>query len=129
MAEKIILVLGGARSGKSAFAQQLAQAAGKKVLYLATAFIQDEEMARRVAVHQSSRPADWDTLEAPHNLTAALKTKPDRYQAVLLDCVTLLLSGAFHPLDENIGEEAFTQEAERIMEDLMQAIDSRPESW
>jgi len=129
MAEKIILVLGGARSGKSNFAQQLAQVAGKKVLYIATAMVLDEEMERRVAAHQISRPADWVTLEAPNNLASTLKTRPDCYNAVLLDCVTLLLGGAFHTMDENTGEVAFTQEAERIVEDLIEAIDSRPEPW
>lgn len=129
MAEKITLVLGGARSGKSTFAQQLAQKIGNKILYLATAQVFDDEMARRVATHQASRPADWDTLEASRNLTDALKTRQQHYDAILLDCITLLLGGAFHIQDVNAGEEIFTREAERIMEDLMRAIDSRPEPW
>jgi adenosylcobinamide kinase/adenosylcobinamide-phosphate guanylyltransferase len=107
----------------------LAQQAGDKVLYIATAQIYDEEMERRVAAHKASRPAEWDTLEAPHNLAVALKNRLDRYDAILLDCVTLLLGGAFHSLDENGSEMAFTREAERIMEDLMVAIESRPEPW
>ena len=48
---------------------------------------------------------------------------------ILLDCVTLLLGGAFHTMDENAGESEFTRQAEWIMDDLIQAIDSRPEPW
>ena len=72
MAKNLILVIGGARSGKSTYAQQLAHKAGQNVLYLATAQVNDEEMERRVAVHQASRPAAWETLEASGNLTSAL---------------------------------------------------------
>jgi adenosylcobinamide kinase/adenosylcobinamide-phosphate guanylyltransferase len=129
MAEKITFVLGGARSGKSTFAQQLAQKSGNAVLYLATARVNDEEMARRVAAHQASRPAEWDTLEASRDLCDALNATPKRYEVILLDCVTLLLGGAFHLLDEKAGEEAFTRESEKILADLMQAIESRPEPW
>jgi adenosylcobinamide kinase/adenosylcobinamide-phosphate guanylyltransferase len=129
MAEKITLVLGGARSGKSTYAQQLAAQTGKKVLYLATAQIHDEEMSHRVAVHQASRPVEWETLEASSDLTAALKAKPDLYDVILLDCVTLLLGGAFLGQDENAGEEVFTRQAEVILQDLFLAIKNRPEAW
>jgi adenosylcobinamide kinase/adenosylcobinamide-phosphate guanylyltransferase len=129
MAEKITLVLGGARSGKSTFAQQLAAKNGNNVLYVATAQVHDDEMERRVAIHQASRPAEWQTLEASAHLAAALQAKSGHYDSILLDCVTLLLGGAFLGLDENIGEEAFTRQAETIMEDLLMAIENRPEAW
>jgi adenosylcobinamide kinase/adenosylcobinamide-phosphate guanylyltransferase len=129
MAEKVTFVLGGARSGKSTFAQQLAQKSGNAILYLATARVNDEEMARRVAAHQASRPSEWDTLEASRDLCDALMATTKRYEVILLDCVTLLLGGAFHSLDENAGEETFIRESEKILADLLQAIDSRPEPW
>jgi adenosylcobinamide kinase / adenosylcobinamide-phosphate guanylyltransferase len=129
MAEKITLVLGGARSGKSTFAQQLAQTTGQNVLFLATAQVHDDEMARRVAAHRATRPATWETLEASNNLTSALETRPGQYSVILLDCVTLLLGGVFHNLNENSSETEFTREAERIMDDLFQAMENRAEHW
>jgi len=129
MAQKVIFLSGGARSGKSAHAQQLAQKMGDRVLYLATAQVLDEEMERRVALHRASRPAGWDTLEASDHLTASLQSMLEHYDAILLDCVTLLLGGVFHVLTENATEEEFTVAAEAIIEDLLKAIKIRPEPW
>jgi adenosylcobinamide kinase/adenosylcobinamide-phosphate guanylyltransferase len=129
MAKNLNLVIGGARSGKSTFAEQMAHKAGENILYLATAEVNDDEMARRVAIHKASRPAAWETLEASGNLTSALMSRPKPYDAILLDCVTLLLGGAFHSQPESAGEPEFTRQAEWILDDLIQAIDSRPEPW
>ena len=68
---RITLVTGGARSGKSRFAEALA-AKGRRVCYVATAEALDEEMAQRIAQHCARRPAHWTTLEAPLDLTSAL---------------------------------------------------------
>src|SRR5438270_9776025 len=62
---QVALVLGGARSGKSAFAQELAQQSGEPVVFVATARADDPEMVARVAAHRAARPASWRTLEAP----------------------------------------------------------------
>lgn len=129
MAGKVILILGGARSGKSRYAQELAGKLGDRVLYVATARTLDDEMKRRVAIHQASRPAEWDTLEAPGHLTRALIEKPVRYDAILLDCVTLLLSDAFCRLPENAPETVFEQATTDVLEDLLSAIESRAEPW
>ncbi len=76
MTRELVLVLGGARAGKSAFAQGLAEKVGN-VLFVATAEAGDAEMAERIARHRASRPAHWVTLEEPLNLPAALaKTLP-----------------------------------------------------
>jgi adenosylcobinamide kinase / adenosylcobinamide-phosphate guanylyltransferase len=129
MAEKIIFILGGARSGKSTFAQKLAQTAGNRVLYVATALVLDDEMERRVSAHKAARPAGWETLEAPDHLTSALQANPGPYDAILLDCVTLLLGGAFHKAEETAGELDYTRTAEVIINDLVEAVESRPEPW
>ncbi len=91
----LTLVLGGARSGKSRFAEGLAQAAeraGRQVVYLATATALDAEMTARIAHHRARRPAHWPTVEAPVALAAALheQARPDR--CLLVDCLTLWLS-------------------------------------
>jgi adenosylcobinamide kinase / adenosylcobinamide-phosphate guanylyltransferase len=72
MSSRLTLVLGGVRSGKSAFAEDLARACGTPVLYVATAQVSDAEMEERVRRHRQRRPAEWTTLEEPHNLAGAL---------------------------------------------------------
>ena len=89
------LVLGGARSGKSTFAENLArvaEAAGRSIVYVATATDGDAEMAARIAEHQRRRPPHWRTAEAPLALAAALAeiARPDCL--MLVDCLTLWLT-------------------------------------
>jgi adenosylcobinamide kinase/adenosylcobinamide-phosphate guanylyltransferase len=84
----LVLITGGARSGKSAFAQRLAESRGGEVLFVATAEALDDEMAERIARHRADRPAHWRTLEAPRGLAGALAAAPPA-PIVLLDCVTL----------------------------------------
>lgn len=89
---KIVFVLGGARSGKSRFAQERAAAAGPRVTYIATAEPGDAEMAVRIAHHRADRPADWETIEEPQAISAALRRCAPESDAVLLDCLTLFVS-------------------------------------
>ena len=91
MSKRLTLVLGGARAGKSTYAQQLA-ASAERVLFVATAEAGDRDMEARIAAHQASRPAAWDTLEEPLDLVGALGAVADRYDTVLLDCLTLWVS-------------------------------------
>ena len=89
---RVTLVLGGARSGKSALAEELVLAEGAEKLYLATAEVRDAEMAERVARHRARRGAGWSTLEEPLDLTAALKREAAPGRVILVDCLTLWLS-------------------------------------
>ena len=91
MSKKLTLVLGGVRAGKSSYAQRLAES-GEKVLFVATAEARDAEMEARINAHRESRPSDWDTLEEPLDLVAALEPVMHRYDTVLLDCLTLWVS-------------------------------------
>lgn len=88
----IELILGGARSGKSALAEKLAHESTLKVTYLATAQAGDAEMEARIAVHQQRRPAAWSLLEEPLNLASALRQLAAPNRCVLVDCLTLWLS-------------------------------------
>lgn len=92
MLPRLILILGGARSGKSAYAETLAGQLGRRVLYIATAEAKDQEMAERITAHRRARPPEWDTLEAPQHVAAALAGLDTRPDAILLDCLTLLVS-------------------------------------
>jgi adenosylcobinamide kinase / adenosylcobinamide-phosphate guanylyltransferase len=97
---RLILVLGGARSGKSAYAQQLAQEIGQeRVLFVATAEAGDEEMAQRIARHRQERPATWRTIETPLRIGAGVRTHLSDACVVLVDCLTLLVSNVIVPMD------------------------------
>ena len=86
------LITGGARSGKSRFAELLAAHAKCPVIYIATAQIWDEEMALRVKKHQQQRPSTWRLIEEPRNIRDTLLQLKDEDGVILLDCVTLWLT-------------------------------------
>lgn len=93
----ITFILGGARSGKSRYAEQLAQANNKPVLYIATATALDDEMAARIAHHQQQRPTDWQLRECPLELNTTLAEESQKKQIILVDCLTLWLNNQlFH---------------------------------
>lgn len=87
-----LLVLGGARSGKSAYAQKRCEALGERLVYIATARAGDDEMAQRIARHRAERGPAWTTLEADLDLCPAIARATERADAVLVDCLTLWLS-------------------------------------
>src|SRR2546421_13100763 len=89
---KLVLVLGGARSGKSAFAERLAASSGRRVAFIATATASDEDMRQRIARHRASRPVDWLTIEEPLNLAGAVRHTAALADVLLLDCITLWLA-------------------------------------
>ncbi len=102
----LTLVIGGARSGKSAFAERLVTGSGRPRRYIATAEAWDDEMRTRIAQHRTDRGSGWMTVEAPLDLSAALAQVPPD-QAVLIDCATLWLTN--HLLaDHDIAAEATT---------------------
>jgi adenosylcobinamide kinase/adenosylcobinamide-phosphate guanylyltransferase len=109
------LVLGGARSGKSAFAEQLMQGGARKLIYLATATAGDDEMRTRIDHHRSRRGDAWHTVEEPLELTQALARESAAHHAVLVDCLTLWLSNIMHA-----GRDVET-ETRRLAEWLHQA--------
>jgi adenosylcobinamide kinase/adenosylcobinamide-phosphate guanylyltransferase len=92
MSNKIYFITGGARSGKSAFAEKLASELAGKRAYLATAQALDPEMAARIEKHRKDRGLAWDTYEEPLAVAELLKKLSGRYDVVLLDCLTLWLS-------------------------------------
>ena len=97
--ERITFVLGGARSGKSHFAESFVASLPRPWVYVATAEAHDDEMAARIAEHQARREAGWQTIEAPHKLPEAIRGAP-KGAVVLVDCLTLWLSNIMHgPFD------------------------------
>ncbi len=104
------MVIGGARSGKSSFAEKLAAAAGEDVVYVATAGVYDDEMAERVKQHRLRRPVGWRTVEETHSLTGVLLSLP-RGAVVLIDCLTLWMSNLL--LDDK--KEKYIIDQARVM--------------
>lgn len=97
----LTVVLGGARSGKSAWAEELARRAAEAgqqdgtalpVTYVATSMVDDEEMARRIAAHRQRRPASWKTVEAPTGLPATIRDVGQAGGVILVDCLTVYVS-------------------------------------
>jgi adenosylcobinamide kinase/adenosylcobinamide-phosphate guanylyltransferase len=109
----MVLILGGARSGKSAFAERLAAGSGRSVAFIATATASDDEMRERIARHRASRPKGWHTLEEPLDLAGAVRQASELADVLLLDCVTLWLGNVLsqesgqHERDDG-GEEFYT---------------------
>ncbi len=111
------LILGGARSGKSRFAQELAARLRKRVLFVATCEPLDEEMNARIKAHQRSRPRNWKTLETPTDVAKAMKGKIGDAEVVIIDCLTLLVSnlmGTEEPDSETL-EKRVTDELENLV--------------
>ncbi|MBN6152153.1 bifunctional adenosylcobinamide kinase/adenosylcobinamide-phosphate guanylyltransferase [Xanthomonas sp. AmX2] len=110
------LILGGARSGKSALAERLAVASGREVVYLATAQPLDGEMDARIARHRAQRPAHWRLVEEPLALAAALRAETRASRCVLVDCLTLWLSNLLGAPDAS----AFARERDALLAALPQ---------
>ncbi len=87
---KIILILGGARSGKSTYAIELARK--NKVAFIATCQALDNEMAERIKLHKKTRPGDWQTFEEPYKISPLLNKIGAKFEVILIDCLTLLVS-------------------------------------
>lgn len=98
-------VTGGARSGKSRYAERLARESGRPVVYVATMEPNDDELRRRVERHRASRPADWTTVEAPLDPAAAVRAA-DRDACVLLDCLSLWVANRLMGLGETPDGDA-----------------------
>jgi adenosylcobinamide kinase/adenosylcobinamide-phosphate guanylyltransferase len=97
----LVLLLGGARSGKSSLALRLAAASGRPVVFVATGSARDDEMAARIARHRAERPPAWRTLEEPLDLAGALATA-DAEACAVVDCLSLWV----HNLLEQGGDDA-----------------------
>lgn len=109
------LILGGARSGKSALAEQIADHSGLEVVYIATAEARDGEMGERIAHHQARRPEQWLSIEEPLHLAATLQQQAAANRCLLVDCLTLWLSNLLAA-----GDTVFECEREALLEILPQ---------
>ena len=118
MSKKCILIIGGARSGKSQFAQELARRLSDRVLFVATAEAGDEEMRSRIEAHKKARPKTWHTLETSVKVGEKINEHTGKADVVLVDCITLLLSNILidDDRDDNMKEEQVKAEIDRLIE-------------
>ena len=119
---RLILILGGARSGKSGFAQQLAQACSdeehRPVVYIATAEAGDDHMRQRIERHRRGRPSGWETVEAPQNVVAAIEAAGDSAAAIIVDCLTLWISNLLLAGGEEFNEAQAASREEAILDEV-----------
>jgi adenosylcobinamide kinase/adenosylcobinamide-phosphate guanylyltransferase len=128
MGRRLILILGGARSGKSTFAEKMVQEGSGTVLYVATAVPFDEEMQQRIARHQAERPSHWTTLEAPTETgLAIMNAQPTNW--VLIDCLTVLAGNIIAPLPEPIEAEAAEAALNAEIDALLAAYQAGDAEW
>lgn len=111
MANKCVFILGGVRSGKSRFAQELATKLGGEVLFVATAQARDEEMRARIIEHQKNRPANFRTLEITSGIGSRLKAGIGDARVVLIDCLTLLISNL-------LNDDRYQEYEERVLKEI-----------
>ncbi len=114
---KIILVLGGARSGKSTYALRLAEELFDKPLYIATAEAGDREMAERIRIHKRSRSRRWKCVEEPLDIASVVAAPTPHCDGILVDCMTLWVSNVL--LKEK--EKAFENRARKLIAALRKA--------
>ena len=129
MSGKLILILGGARSGKSSYAQDLAMNISGKVIYVATAEARDDEMKERIAVHKAERPTGWLTVEAPTIVGKALEKTISSADVVLLDCLTLLTSNILLSMPENASVAEVQAAMDVEIDELLSVIEQSGAKW
>lgn len=131
MPKRLIFLLGGARSGKSHYAEQWARETGQQVLFVATAQAFDDEMRDRIQRHQGERPATWQTLEASLQVGLALQPHlaAGHYDTVLLDCITLLAANVLLALPEDCTQDAVNQAVLAEIDGLLQVYHQSSATW
>ncbi len=111
----VILITGGARSGKSRFAQELASKPGEPVLFVATAEPGDEEMCRRIEKHRKNRPPGWRTLEAATGTGRQIQQNAGNTRTIIVDCITLLVSNILQQYTDAASEKVDEPAAEKAV--------------
>ena len=126
---KITLILGGARSGKSSHAQRLAEETGKSVTFLATAQALDGEMSARIQKHRAERSAGWETLEIPCDI--APRISQIESEVVILDCITLLISNLLMQFvkDDLVDEGPFLSRVQKEVDELIVKMREQNQDW
>ena len=107
---KLIFITGGARSGKSSFAEKIAAKISKEVAYIATGQPLDDEMKIRIKKHKDRRPTNWETYEKPIEVTELVSRLGLEKEVILIDCLTLLVSNLLLRKEDKVGDSKREEE-------------------
>lgn len=129
MDKNLTFVLGGARSGKSTFARQMAETQSQNVTFVATATVTDGEMSARIAAHRAERLPHWKTIEAPLQAGKAILDQAAQPEIVLLDCMAVLISNIILTLPENSSEVEAQHAVNAELETLLVAYRAGNARW
>jgi adenosylcobinamide kinase / adenosylcobinamide-phosphate guanylyltransferase len=135
---KLCLITGGARSGKSTFAEKLARDLEESVLYIATSIVFDDEMKDRVRKHRQQRPSNWETFEGYKNLAPVVLQANNNHIGILLDCATIMMTNLLFDMlgttfdniedaaniTEIISNEKLAEVEAKILEEFKNFIDA-----
>lgn len=126
---QLTFLLGGARSGKSRYAETWARDHGQRVLFAATAQALDDEMRDKIAHHQAQRPAHWTTVEAPLHTGDVIERAFDGHDTVIVDCLTLLAANVLLALPEDCTQDEANHHILTEIEGLLRAYEASPAAW
>jgi adenosylcobinamide kinase/adenosylcobinamide-phosphate guanylyltransferase len=129
MTKRLIFLLGGARSGKSRYAETWGREHGQKVLFVATAQALDDEMHAKIAHHKEQRPIHWTTLEAPLDVGASILQTLGDQDTVIVDCLTLLSANALLTLPDDCSQDEANQQVLAEAEGLLKAYARSSATW
>ncbi|MEW5693531.1 MAG: bifunctional adenosylcobinamide kinase/adenosylcobinamide-phosphate guanylyltransferase [Candidatus Hydrogenedentota bacterium] len=114
----IILILGGARSGKSSYAVEIAKKLSKKVVFIATATSPDEEMKERIKLHRLKRPKYWKVIEQGKDIELVLPALKGKFEVVIIDCIGLFISNL---LAENLNDKEIQERIQRFIDAILKS--------
>jgi adenosylcobinamide kinase/adenosylcobinamide-phosphate guanylyltransferase len=117
-----LLVLGGARSGKSRHALEQARQDGPRVAFLATARALDGDMASRIARHRAERPSRWTTIEEPHEVGAACRHAARSHDLVVVDCITVWVSNLMERGDDDAVVLAAADDLAKLLRERLVSV-------
>ena len=120
--KRLILITGGARSGKSIFAEKMAQQMGSQIAYIATAQALDKEMKERIHLHRQSRPEHWKTYEVPYQIAPTIAKIESDFQIILIDCLTLFISNLLMKQEEHSYNSQLCEQLLSHVQDTLEEI-------
>jgi len=129
--QRLIFLLGGARSGKSTYAENWAKdhSDNDAVLFVATAQAFDDDMRDRISAHRASRPSQWQTVEAPQAIGEAITAQSGPYETVVIDCLTLLVSNILLQLPEDCTQADADRAIRHELDALLTAYQRSQATW
>lgn len=113
--KKIVFILGGARSGKSSYAVELAKKLNKRTVFIATCTSFDDEMKERIKMHKAQRPKEWKVIEEGKDISSVLTNLKNKYEIILIDCLGMWISNL---LSDGLNDKEVEEEVLRLIKSI-----------